>query len=209
MSDDDYVTSKGLKLGALSGATFHELLRNQMWDMSAKMRGDFPWKWGVRTDLLHKSITVDFDFWVGDLSIRSWNKLIWRFTQRVWRFLIICVKIQEIYVQVNNWILHLKMLFAISTCHVLISICFMWYHNVHGPPVWNYMMTWSNGNIFRVTGHLCGEFTGPRWIPHTKASDAEPWYREAGDLRRYRAHYDVILMNRDKNGWVVLLLFSA
>ena len=21
--------------------------------------------------------------------------------------------------------------------------------------------------------HLCGEFTGPRWIPHTKASDAE------------------------------------
>ena len=25
----------------------------------------------------------------------------------------------------------------------------------------------------RVTGHLCGEFTGHRWIPHTKASDAE------------------------------------
>ena len=33
----------------------------------------------------------------------------------------------------------------------------------------------SNGNIFRVTGHLCGEFNGPRWIPHTKASDAELW----------------------------------
>ena len=31
-------------------------------------------------------------------------------------------------------------------------------------------MTSSNGNIFRVTGHLCGEFTGPRWIPRTKAS---------------------------------------
>ena len=28
-----------------------------------------------------------------------------------------------------------------------------------------HMMTSSNGNIFRVTGHLCGEFTGPRWIP--------------------------------------------
>ena len=27
------------------------------------------------------------------------------------------------------------------------------------------MMTSSNGNPFRVTGHLCGEFTGPRWIP--------------------------------------------
>ena len=38
-----------------------------------------------------------------------------------------------------------------------------------------YMMTSSNGNIFRVTGHLCGEFTGLRWIPRTKASDAELW----------------------------------
>ena len=60
------------------------------------------------------------------------------------------------------------------------------------------MMTSSNGNIFRVTGHLCGEFTGHRWIPHTKASDAEfdvffirvwinGWVnnREAGNLRRY------------------------
>ena len=37
------------------------------------------------------------------------------------------------------------------------------------------MMTSSNGNIFRVTGHLCGEFTGPRWIPLTKAGDAELW----------------------------------
>ena len=36
-------------------------------------------------------------------------------------------------------------------------------------------MTSSNGNIFRVTGHLCGEFTGPRWIPRTEASDAEVW----------------------------------
>ena len=37
------------------------------------------------------------------------------------------------------------------------------------------MMASSNGNIFRATGHLCGEFTGPRWIPCTKASDAELW----------------------------------
>ena len=34
------------------------------------------------------------------------------------------------------------------------------------------MMTSSNGNIFRVTDPLCGEFTGHRWIPLTKASDA-------------------------------------
>ena len=38
------------------------------------------------------------------------------------------------------------------------------------------MITSSNGNIFRVTGHLCGEFTGRRWIPRTKASDAELWW---------------------------------
>ena len=37
------------------------------------------------------------------------------------------------------------------------------------------MMTSSNGNISRVTGPLCGEFTGHRWIPLTKASDAELW----------------------------------
>ena len=36
-------------------------------------------------------------------------------------------------------------------------------------------MTSSNGNIFRVTGPLCKEFTGHRWIPHTKASDVELW----------------------------------
>ena len=39
-----------------------------------------------------------------------------------------------------------------------------------------HMMTSSNGNITRVTGHLCGEFTGHRWIPRTKDSDAELWW---------------------------------
>ena len=76
-------------------------------------------------------------------------------------------------------------------------------------------MTSWNGNIFRVTGPLCGEFTGHRWIPHTKASDAEPWCflwsvpwingwvnnHEAGDLRRHRAHYDVIVMWWDLTTW--------
>ena len=33
----------------------------------------------------------------------------------------------------------------------------------------------SNGNIFRVTGLFCGAFTGHRWIPRTKVSDAELW----------------------------------
>ena len=73
-------------------------------------------------------------------------------------------------------------------------------------------MTSSNGNIFRVTGHLCGEFTDHRWIPHTKASDAELLMfslicarihglvnnREVGDFRRHRAHYGITVMcNQD------------
>ena len=71
-------------------------------------------------------------------------------------------------------------------------------------------MTSSNGNIFRVTGYLCGEFTGHRWIPHKGQWRAalmfslicvwiNGWVNngEAGDLRRYRAHYDVTVMGRN------------
>ena len=49
---------------------------------------------------------------------------------------------------------------------------------------WEVMMTSSNGDIFHVTGPLCGEFTGHRWIPGTKASDAELWCFLLSDLRR-------------------------
>ena len=45
------------------------------------------------------------------------------------------------------------------------------------------MMTSSNGNIIRVTDHLWGEFTGHRWIPRTKASDAELCFDVFFDLR--------------------------
>ena len=57
-----------------------------------------------------------------------------------------------------------------------------WRPEAEGPPfsttVWNYwliMMTWSNGNIFHVTGPLWGEFTGHWWIHLTKASNTESW----------------------------------
>ena len=39
-----------------------------------------------------------------------------------------------------------------------------------------YMMTSSNGNIFRVTSLLRGEFIGHRWTSLTKANDAELLY---------------------------------
>ena len=39
------------------------------------------------------------------------------------------------------------------------------------PKVIIFMMMSSNGNIFRVTGPLCGEFIGPQWNPLTNGSD--------------------------------------
>ena len=33
----------------------------------------------------------------------------------------------------------------------------------------------SKGNIFRITGHLGGDFPAHRGIPDTKAIDAELW----------------------------------
>ena len=70
------------------------------------------------------------------------------------------------------------------------------------------MMTSSNGNSLHVASPLCGEFIGDLWIPHTKARALmfslicawiNGWVnnREAGDLRRHCAHYDVIVMCMD------------
>ena len=67
---------------------------------------------------------------------------------------------------------------------------------------------WCAGNIFRITGPLYGEFTGHRWVPLTRSSDAElcffslicAWInsgennREVDHLRRHLANYDVIVM---------------
>ena len=50
-----------------------------------------------------------------------------------------------------------------------------WTHHIGITDHWYVMTTSSNGNIFRVTDPLCGVFTGHRWIPLTKASDAELW----------------------------------
>ena len=64
-----------------------------------------------------------------------------------------------------------------STCnHLQQIVLYVFLLSTEGrdaiPSTQFYMMTSSNGNIFLVTGHLCGEFTGHRWIPRTKASDA-------------------------------------
>ena len=70
----------------------------------------------------------------------------------------------------------------------------------------HYMMTSSNGNIFRFTSPLCGEFTGHWWIhlkrPAMWGFDVffdlrlhKPLSKgNAGDFRRHHAHYDVNVM---------------
>ena len=58
---------------------------------------------------------------------------------------------------------------------------------------------------YHITGLLCREFIGHRWIPLTKGIDTDVFFdprlntrlskqREAGDLRRHRTHYDVNLL---------------
>ena len=62
------------------------------------------------------------------------------------------------------------------------------------------MMTSLNGTIFRVTGHLCGEFPHKgQWRGALMFSLIwiNDWVnnREAGDLRRHRSHYYVNVMD--------------
>ena len=97
-----------------------------------------------------------------------------------------------------------------SVC--MYSICQHWWPWIESTFSLGYsMMTSSNRNIFRVTGHLCGEFThrSPVNFPHKGqwsgalmfsliCTRINGWVnnRKANDLRRYRAHYDVIVMIR-------------
>ena len=70
--------------------------------------------------------------------------------------------------------------------------------------LWQPMMASSSGNIFCVTGPLCGEFTGHKgqWHGALMFSLICIWINswinnhEAGDLRCYHAHYDVIVMHQ-------------
>ena len=76
-----------------------------------------------------------------------------------------------------------------------------------GPGDIIFMMTSSNGNIFRVTDPFWGESTGHRWIPLKRVSNTGFYVffdvslnkrlnkqPSAGDWRRYGGHCDVIVM---------------
>ena len=82
--------------------------------------------------------------------------------------------------------------------------------------IW-YMMTSSNGNIFRVTGLLWGEFTGDRWPVNSPkkgrwrgalmfsliCARINDWVsnREAGDLRRHSVENHVCLSYVTQREW--------
>ena len=61
----------------------------------------------------------------------------------------------------ENWLIILRKM----------ALAYDWYDMVF----MHITMTSSNGNIFRVTGLLCGEFTGHRWIFLTRDSDVDLW----------------------------------
>ena len=95
-----------------------------------------------------------------------------------------------------------------KSCHISVRTIGIWYLYI--------MMTSSDGNIFRITGPVCREFTSHRWIHLTKASDflficawTNGWVnnQNADDLRHYRAHYDVTNVE-NVVGWLLLGLLS-
>ena len=103
---------------------------------------------------------------------KAWVCKIVIFDMIWWIYVLIC-QIPQRYMNSTKFMSNACSILRISKDNIWMS----------GPLItWSYMkhdgelmMTSSNGNIFRVTGHLCGEFTGHRWIPPTKASDTELW----------------------------------
>ena len=135
----------------------------------------------------------------------------WWLTIYIWKYLLSCMLFTKYF--------HYNIEKGVSTSSILIQR----YPNIlHNIPNTFRMMTSSNGNIFRVTGHLCGEFTGSpvnsqhkgQWRRALMFSLICVWIngwvnkREADDLRRYRAHYDVIVMenNRSEGARACLLI---
>ena len=113
------------------------------------------------------------------------------------------------------------------SCSVRLGNCNGWYGRTTLCDVWAwggfregilYHVTSSNGNIFRVTGLLWGNspVTGefPAQRPVTRSFDVffevawtNSWANNGyvGDLRRFRAHHDVIVMIVDPPGYNIML----
>ena len=190
------------------------------YDISQRFHG-YIVLWSKRTHL--------YDFYQGDhitsycVTSNNWTVFCW-FPNGLRIFKIDTIRLNGSITWLQNW--HLcahYLLWQPMFCKLLVRHC-KWHNlgimylsklprekfnaRVYISTTTTKMKTSSNENIFRVTGPLCWEFTGHRWIPLTKAWDAELWCflwsaswingwvnnRQAGDLRRYRGHCDVIAM---------------
>ena len=128
-------------------------------------------------------------------------KYLTRFTFII--YVILCtevlITVTVIYLSFHICITLLKLRAKSSTKHAFYTL-YYWVYMFH------FMMTASNGNIFRVTGPLCREFTGHRWFPTqrplARSFDVifriNGWAnnREAGDWRQHCAHCDVTVVTR-------------
>ena len=96
--------------------------------------------------------------------------------------------------------------FKTNTCMRLCAFKTVVNNRQKGPAI-NFMMTSSNRNIFRVTGPLWGNAPVNVNCPHKAQwrwllmlsvifiwTNGWPNHQDAGDLRRHRVHYNIVLM---------------
>ena len=74
------------------------------------------------------------------------------------------------------WNYNKKCLFLVKACDLFAHVRQVFFTDTRAivilPPWWRHLME----KISALLAPLCGEFTGNRWISHTRASDAELWY---------------------------------
>ena len=156
-------------------------------------------------------LTQIFVWWIGEFhgpdSYRNTNKFAIHFWSSGWNVIYRMMSIADLYISFLVFVQNI-------TCQI--SIWCGWYTLQWTVPQLSgkectglkcNMMTSSNGNIFRVTGPLCGEFTGPGEFPTQSQWRGALMFtlicvwingwvnnHEAGDLRRHRGHYDFNVM---------------
>ena len=120
--------------------------------------------WGMRTLFIHPSAVVNGPHlwkWLIDLPA-AWCNVIYGRYNVLWAITFICFQ-HCIFV----YTAHVDSPGDKNLGSTLIG------HRSNTQDVGSIMMTSSNGNIFRITGPLGGEFISHLWIPLTKASDME------------------------------------
>ena len=107
---------------------------------------------------------LNFDMITANMASNIFNNITHIATMGVVQFVLLnCARIY-IFASENSNSNHQIIIIDLMCCVLLCKSGFITHREI--------IMTSSNRNIFRVTGLCCGEFTGHRRIPRTKASDA-------------------------------------